>query len=168
MQSAPVKSDFPVTRYSVMGRWKVGIKKCAIAYIPAPNVTTAQIRTHQAKMAFMKFNRDRLAGFQAQPAWAFREFRLARKNLQAIIPNMGGVGRILTLPPIHTHDLAANRSHDGLSPSPPLINGGEGRGEVVLSFLAYRGSVRIRPEVFRWHSWLRPAWPAGLWPFMEK
>ena len=34
-----------------------------------------------------------------------------------------GGGHILPLPPIHKHELAANRSHDGLSPSPPLING---------------------------------------------
>ena len=45
-------------------------------------------------------------------------------------------GRILTLPPIHKYDLAANRSHDGLSPSPPLKNGGAGRGEVALISLA--------------------------------
>ena len=44
-------------------------------------------------------------------------------------------GRILTLPPIHNHELAANRSRNGLSPSPPLVNGREGRGEVALSYL---------------------------------
>ena len=31
---------------------------------------------------------------------------------------------------------AANRSQDGLSPSTPLANGGEGRGEVALISLA--------------------------------
>ena len=61
---------------------------------------------------------------------------LIAQIVKRIPPQLPPEGRIPALPPIHKHELAANRSHNGLSPSPPLINGGAGRGEVALSYLA--------------------------------
>ena len=58
--------------------------------------------------------------------------------------------------------MAANRSHDGLSPSPPLVNGGEGRGEVALSY-SDQGIVTMRPLLPTLSIWQKCLSMTWLW-----
>ncbi len=48
-------------------------------------------------------------------------------------------------PTILNRNQPANHSHNRFSPSPPLVNGGEGRGEVALLKYCQKGSTRNRP-----------------------
>ena len=58
--------------------------------------------------------------------------------------------------------MAANRSHNGLSPSPPLINGG--RGKVALSY-SDQGIVTMRPLLSTLSIWQKCLSMTWLWHY---